>query len=219
MSSRNDQTPVTDAPPHVALGTALSHLSSTMNKLVEQTIEAVTARGIDAYELAPLMKLRDAVRALDDIATDGKSPGAGISPPAANPQPESSYDQHGQHNGEGRGDTVEASEAVLARASAVIDIMVQGGDNPEHAAQMLARQLLVVGIKLPETGGDARAWKRLFNWRNHLIHHKRTGAAWQAYCAFKEELAEIPPDERLRRAVGEKLWDRRHEQVSSQATA
>ena len=88
---------------------------------------------------------------------------------------------------------------------------MQAGHAPEHAAQLITRQLLSVGIELPEAGGDARAWKRLFNWRNRLIHHTRSGPAWDAYCAFKEELADIPPDQRLRQAVGTKLWDRRQD--------
>lgn len=219
MPNGNDQKRETDARVPTELGQALSQLSSTMARLVTETMEAIGARGIDAYEFAPLIKLRDAVQALDDIATV-RAPQEGTTPqPAASQQAVAGNIQPVQYDRDGRSGIVEASEHLLARASAVIDVMIQGGDEPEHAAQMLARQLLVVGIRLPEVGGDARAWKRLFNWRNNLIHHKRAGPAWDVYCAFRDELASIPPEQRLRSAVGDKLWDRRQEEFSSKETA
>ena len=220
MLNRNDQKPEMDARTSAELGAALSQLSSTMDKLVTETIEAVGVRGIDAYELTPLMKLRDTVRALTGIAAVREPREDAMPQPAANPQAAADYSQqHAHFTNDARGNTVEASEHLLARASAVIDVMIQGGDDPEHASQMLARQLLIVGIKLPEAGGDARAWKRLFNWRSNLIHHKRAGPAWDIYCAFKEELERIPPEERLRRAVGERLWDRREIEFSGKESA
>ncbi len=103
----------------------------------------------------------------------------------------------------------------MARASAIIDVLVQSGQSPETSAQTIARQLLSVGIELPESGGDVRAWKRILYWRNNLIHYKRAGYAWDVYCAFKEELADIPPDKRLRVAVGERLWDQRQQDLIS----
>ncbi len=114
---------------------------------------------------------------------------------------------------------MEASDAVLARASAIIDVLVQGGQTPEQASQVITRQLMAVGIQLPVSGGDARAWKRLLYWRNNLIHHKREGPAWDAYCAFKEQLGDIPPVERLSIATGEQLWDMRQQRDSAQDIA
>lgn len=107
----------------------------------------------------------------------------------------------------------------MARACAIVDLLVHGGDSPEHACQVITRQLLSVGIQLPESGGDARAWKRLMNWRNTLIHYKRAGPAWDVYCAFKEQLADIPPEMRIRMAVGERLWDQRQLEYSAQHIA
>jgi len=177
----------------------LSDLSASMEHLLTETMESLSLRGIDAYDLAPLMKLRDAIRILDGVAS--------AAPPALAPDKAGAH-KLGHYGRDGWREDLEASENVLARASAIIDLLVLGGQSPEHAAQIITRQLLVVGIKLPSTNGDARAWKRLFNWRNSLIHYKRSGPAWDTYCSFKEELAAIPPDQRLRMAVGERLWDR-----------
>jgi hypothetical protein len=173
----------------------LSQLSGHLERLVEETMQSLSGRGIDPYELAPLMKLRDTARALDSVAGGTGEKAQASAAEAAAP--------------EERRRNMEASEELLARASAIIDVMVQSGHEPEHAAQLIARQLIAVGITLPVSGGDARGWKRLHEWRNQLIHHKRAGPAWDAYCAFRKELESIPAEERLRRAVGERLWDRR----------
>ena len=219
MSNGNDQKQEMDAAAPAALRQALALLSSRMDGLVTETIEAVSARGIDAYELAPLMRLRDAARALEDIAA--KKPAVAPQPHAAPDAAPDSFrnDSNGGGDRDDREGSLDASDIVLARASAIIDVMVHGGDNPEHAAQIITRQLLGVGITLPKIGGDTRAWKRMYNWRSNLIHYKRAGPAWDAYCAFKDELATIPPEERLRRAVGEKLWDRRQDEFQAQEPA
>ena len=171
--------------------------------LVEETIRILYEKGVAEADLAPLVKLHAAVKAAD------KPQSAGASAPAPAPAvdvrsaPTGHYDRN-----ERRGTTV-ASEALMARASAIIDVMVQGGQTPEHASQVITRQLLAFSITLPTSGGDARAWKRVLYWRNNLLHHKREGPAWDVYCDFKEKLAKIPPAERLRIAVDEQLWDQR----------
>lgn len=219
MPNGNDQKRETDAIAPTGLGQALSLLSSRMDELVAETIEAVSAQGIDVYDLAPLMKLRDTVRALEDIAAATSATAQESHQPPGVATDDIRYDLKDGYGRDGRRGSVEVSDNLLARASAIIDVMVHGGEDPEHAAQIITRQLLGVGIKLPEIGGDARAWKRMYNWRSNLIHYKRAGRAWDAYCAFKEELASIPPEERLRRAVGDKLWDRRQDEFYSQEQA
>lgn len=186
--------------------------------LVEETIRTLFDKGIAAADLAPLVKLHDAVK-MPDAPSVAPAPASAtvsilpVSPaqPASPipPRPSGPYDRDGR-----RGE-VKASEDLMARASAIIDILVQSGQSPEHSAQTITRQLLAVGIKLPESGGDVRAWKRLLNWRNQLIHYTRSGPAWDVYCAFKEQLSDIPPDTRLRVAVGERLWDQRQIEYSS----
>ena len=185
--------------------------------LVEETIRTLYDKGIAAADLAPLVKLHDAVKALSAPSAAPVNPAVPAIPaaPATGAGHRASSRPTGPYDREGRRGEVKASEDLMARASAIIDVLVQSGQTPDHSAQTIARQLLSVGIELPESGGDARAWKRMLYWRNNLIHYKRAGYAWDVYCAFKEELAGIPPDRRLRVAVGERLWDQRQEELTT----
>jgi hypothetical protein len=177
-------------------------------RLVEETIRSLCDKGIAAADLAPLVKLHEAVKAPSAPSAAPAAPVVSAIPAApatfagqpARSEPSGPYDRDGR-----RGE-VKASEELMARVSAIIDVLVQSGQSPDQSAQMITRQLLALDIQLPE-GGDMRAWKRLMDWRNNLVHHKRAGPAWDIYCAFKEELTFIPPDKRLRVAVGELLWD------------
>ncbi len=182
--------------------------------LVEETIRTLYDKGIAAGDLAPLLRLHEAVKprsapsAAPAVSAMPAAPAAFAGQPAKS-EPSGPYDRD-RRRGE-----VKASEELMARVSAIIDVLVQSGQSPDQSAQMITRQLLAIDIKLPE-GGDVRAWKRLMDWRNNLVHHKRAGPTWDIYCAFKEELALIPPDKRLRAAVGERLWDQRtHEYFSA----
>ena len=191
--------------------------------LVEETIRTLFDKGIAAADLAPLVKLHDAVKTPSAPSAAPAAPAAPAIPAApavfagqpAPPEHLSTHQPSGPYDRDGRRGEVKASEDLMARASAIIDVLVQSGQSPDHSAQTITRQLLAVGIQLPESGGDARAWKRLLNWRNQLIHYTRAGHAWDVYCRFKEELAHIPPDTRLRMAVGERLWDQRQLECSS----
>lgn len=178
--------------------------------LVEETICTLSEKGIAAIDLAPLFKLLEAVKAPE---TGQGADGTPAPASAAHGAPA------GHYEGDERRNAMGASDALLARISAIIDVLVQGGQSPEQAAQVISRQLLAVGVNLSSSGGDVRAWKNVLYWRNNLIHHKREGAAWDAYCAFKEELAKIPPAERLHVALGEQLWDKRKQKNSARESA
>ena len=176
--------------------------------LVEETIRTLYDKGIAAGDLAPLLRLHEAVK---PRSAPSAAPAAAAmpAPPAAPAPPAGPYGWDRRRVGS------MASEDLMARVSAIIDVMVKSGQTPEHSAQTITRQLLAMDIQLPESGGDVRAWKCLMNWRNNLIHYKRAGNAWDVYCAFKKELADIPPDKRLRVAVGERLWDQRVQEYFS----
>ena len=185
--------------------------------LVEQTIRTLYDKGIAAADLAPLVKLHEAVKtpsapsavpAAPVVSDITAAPETFAAQPAAH-KPAGPYDRDRRRGGS------MASEDLMARICAIIDIMVQSGQTPDHSVQTITRQLLAMDIQLPEGGGDVRAWKCLMNWRNNLIHYKRAGNAWDIYCAFKKELAQIPSDKRLRVAVGERLWDQRVQEYFS----
>lgn len=209
-----------------------------LERLVEQTIRTLYDKGIAAIDLAPLVKLHDAVKNMnapeqyappppshaggdDPLANPGApaTPSSEPAPADAPPAWDGNVEKSGIYDRDGRRGEMKASEDLMARASAIVDLLVHSGDSPEHACQVITRQLLSVGIQLPESGGDARAWKRLMNWRNALIHYKRAGRAWDVYCAFKEQLAHIPPEKRIQMAVGERLWDQRQMEFAAQNIA
>lgn len=197
-------------------------------QLVEETIRTLYDKGIPLADLAPLIKLHDAVRQPAEPSTTALEP---VAPAPAQPAAEPAVlpalttaapapaQNSGPYDRDGRRGEVKASEDLMARACAIIDVLVQSGQSPDHSAQTITRQLLGVGIQLPECGGDVRAWKRLLNWRNTLIHYTRSGPAWDAYCSFKEQLAGIPPEQRLRLVVGEHLWEKRQPEFTSQESA
>ncbi|MHA1165908.1 MAG: hypothetical protein ACTSP0_10070, partial [Alphaproteobacteria bacterium] len=174
-----------------------SEKEQNLVQLVEETMRTLHGKGIPLEDLAPLVKLHDAVTALNNTQKADAMP----------PAPVSEADVPPEHPGhfirEARLAEMKASEELMARGCAIIDVMIQGGQTPEHASQVITRQLLSVGIELPEHGGDVRAWKRLMSFRNTLIHYMREGPVRNAYSAFKEQLSGIEPDQRLRRAVGE----------------
>ena len=101
------------------------------------------------------------------------------------------------------------SSTLLARAAAVIDLLVKGGQDESEAAQTVMRRLVVAGVPPPTQGGDARGWRRLLEWRNMLLHGAGPDDAKFEYQAFTRELEAIPPAERVKRVLDERLWDRR----------
>jgi len=74
---------------------------------------------------------------------------------------------------------------------------------------MVMRRLMAAGVPAPAQGGDARGWRRLLEWRNNLLHGYGAEEAKLEYRAFTDELEAIPPTERIKRVLDERLWDRR----------
>jgi translation elongation factor EF-1beta len=101
------------------------------------------------------------------------------------------------------------SELLLARISAVIDLLVKAGYDEEKAAQLASRRMLAAGIPPPDKGGDARGWKRLLIWRENMSHGIGSAEAKDEYRDFTREIEAIPAAERLRRVLDEHLWDLR----------
>jgi hypothetical protein len=101
------------------------------------------------------------------------------------------------------------SETLLARASAVIDLLIKAGHDESEAAQMVMRRLMAVGVPPPEKGGDARGWRRLLEWRSDLSHGLVSQHAQDEYHDFSREIDAIPAHERVKRVLDTQLWDRR----------
>lgn len=103
------------------------------------------------------------------------------------------------------------SEEILARASAIIDLLVMGSYTEEQAAQKVMRQLLAQGLMPPSEGGDARGWKRLLIWRAKLHHGLMSRGAERESDRLRAEIEAIPAGARIEHALAGRLWDRRHD--------
>lgn len=101
------------------------------------------------------------------------------------------------------------SDLLLARGSAVIDLLIKAGADESEAAQAVMRRLMAVGVPPPTKGGDARGWRRLLEWRTSLIHGLVSSEAQQEYRDFTREIDAIPADERVKKVLDQQLWDRR----------
>jgi hypothetical protein len=101
------------------------------------------------------------------------------------------------------------SEVLLARGVALIDLLIKAGHDEGEAAQVVMRRLVAAGVPAPERGGDARGWKRLLEWRADLAHSLVSKEALREYLEFSREIDAIPANERVKRVLDERLWDRR----------
>jgi hypothetical protein len=101
------------------------------------------------------------------------------------------------------------SDIFLARASAVIDLLIKAGNDENEAAQMVMRRLVAAGVLPPLQGGDARGWRRLLEWRSEISQGFGSQEAQLEYRDFTREIDAIPANERVKRVPDEQLWDRR----------
>lgn len=101
------------------------------------------------------------------------------------------------------------SDILLARVAVVIDLLIKAGYEDSAAAQTLMRRLLAAGVAPPRSGGDARGWKRLLEWRADFAYGLASDAAKTEYAEFTRLLETIPAAERVKCVLDQQLWDRR----------
>ncbi|MGI9414038.1 MAG: hypothetical protein ACR2PM_10230 [Hyphomicrobiales bacterium] len=148
-------------------------------------VDYLNAKGISVQDLAPLSDLTEALRS-----------GGG------------NYGNDDGHLDARTGNAAPSSD-ILARASAVIDLLMREGRTEEQAAQTVTRKLITAGVNPPESGGDSRGWMRLARWRRKLLEDLMPAEVTAEYESFLASVAEIPSDDRLNRVLTEGLWDRR----------
>jgi hypothetical protein len=155
-------------------------------------VDYLGAQGVTPEDLAPLNDLQDALRG-DEFGADEFDGGW----------------QDDDEFLEARTGNAAPSDAILARASALIDLLVLEGKSEEVAAQAVTRKLLLAGVNPPSEGGDARGYMRLVEWRQKLRQERVSAAALMEYHRFRATIENIPLRERLNRVLTERLWDRR----------
>lgn len=119
---------------------------------------------------------------------------------------------HGPETGpqhpERRQGTASISDDLLAKVSAVIDVLIAAGYSLDHACQIVTRQMITRGVHGP-AGGDARAWRNVQAWRQKLINSRREGAGWAVYAKFKDDLPRLYGPRLAEAAARDAIWDRR----------
>ena len=152
-------------------------------KCLHVIVAQLTEEGVPRVDLQPLIDLEASLRQLM-AQTQGE----------------------GVHN---RRNRRPPSDIFLARASAVIDLLIKAGNDENEAAQRVMRRLVAAGVPPPQQGGDARGWRRLLEWRNGISQGFGSQEAQLEYQDFTRELDAIPANERVKRVLDDQLWDRR----------
>lgn len=153
---------------------------------VDQLVDYLRRHGVQDRELTPLIDLQEALEF-----------GVGVE------------DQKYEDVLDARTGNAAPSDAILARACAVLDLLVKEGKTEDAAAQIVTRKLIMAGVNPPDTGGDSRGWMRLVLWRHRLREGAVIPGVTAEYERFRDAVAEIPTRDRLNRVLTERLWDRR----------
>ena len=98
-----------------------------------------------------------------------------------------------------------ASDQILARACAVIDLLVRSGYGEAHAIKAVAARMQAADILSPDKASDVRDPKSLERWRDNLLGGRASEAACVEYRHCARQLEGTP----ARAALDEELWDRR----------
>jgi hypothetical protein len=163
-------------------------------KCLRALIAELSAEGVSSEDLQPLVDLEAHLGGAKEQPQD---------------QPEAREQPADPHRDRRRG--ASPSVVVLARAAAVIDLLVKAGYDESEAAQTIMRRMVAAGVPPPLRGGDARGWRRLLEWRNGIMHGVGSEEAKLEYQAFSREIDSIPANERVKRVLDERLWDRRRQ--------
>jgi hypothetical protein len=100
---------------------------------------------------------------------------------------------------------------LMARITVALDLLIEAGELPDYAAQIIARQMVRNGVELPTGGNDARGWKRLLFWRDRLRSVKQPQSGYDAYIDFQSEIASRQRDVVIEAALSGDLWNFRRQ--------
>lgn len=162
-------------------------------KCLQAVMAELTAEGVAADDLKPLAELETLILAQKPE-------------PAARP----SLAGFGPQDRDRRR-KAPPSNALLARAAVLIDLLIKDGQGEDVASQTVMRHMLLSGVSAPSQGGDARGWRRLQEFRTALHLGSGPEDARVEYEAFTREIHAIPPAQRVDAALTGRLWDRRQQ--------
>lgn len=102
----------------------------------------------------------------------------------------------------------DASDEMLGRVSASVDVLISAGYSLDHACQIVTRQMIARGVRPPQ-GGDARAWRNVQAWRHKLLGGRRDTLEFRQYAAFKDKLLAEHGSGVAAIVSNTAVWDRR----------
>ena len=91
----------------------------------------------------------------------------------------------------------------------MIDLLILNGKSDAQAAGAVTRMMLAAGINPPSSGGDARGFMRLLEWRQKLRQGRVSSDASVEYERFNKQITAIPLQDRVDRVINDRMWDRR----------
>lgn len=166
-----------------------SYATATLNQRREMAVEYL-------FEVADLLV---EMHGSEDVL----APLLDIIPYVVDPKGSARFEERRKSGGTG------PSDAMMARVSACLDVLIEQGHTPEKAAQNMTRQIVREGAALPDDGNDIRAWKRLLYWRERLISLKKPPRAVPQFQEFKARLLAMPRRQMLDALNDGAIWNER----------
>lgn len=102
-----------------------------------------------------------------------------------------------------------ASDELLARVCAVIDLLIASGLSEDVAAQTMSQKMLAAGIPAPKNGKVSSWEESLLAWRAASRNGTGTEDALREYRKVVAAIESIAPHERVESVLENELWDRR----------
>jgi diguanylate cyclase with GGDEF domain len=102
-----------------------------------------------------------------------------------------------------------ASEGLLARVCAVIDLLIASGFGEETAVQVLAQKMVSAGIPFPKNAQSEKWDDYLMAWRTAFLEGIASDQASVEYRNAIAAINSIPPNDRLDCVLESDLWNRR----------
>jgi len=108
-----------------------------------------------------------------------------------------------------------ASDALIARVCAVIDLLIASGLDEEAACEAMAQRLIVADLPLPRDREKTSSWpKHLREQGEFLRNAVPTKEATSEYESVVTAIGAIAPHERVRWVLENDVWDRRRRTAS-----
>jgi len=113
-----------------------------------------------------------------------------------------------------------ASDALIARVCAVIDLLIASGLDEDVAFEAMSQRLIVADIPVPNDRGATSSWRNYLREQREVLRNGTpTEGALTEYRSVVAALDAMAPHERVRWALENEVWDRRRTRPSFPSSA